>query len=79
MENPENASLNVVFCLIATGTNLFDTSSGHSDIKIKAMCVLRLHVLVLLFQNHSYGNIVCNFSCSNNMNTTTCIVHGYNS
>ena len=62
--------------LLASSTNLFDTSSGHSDIKIK----VRLHsVLVLLLQNHTYGNIVCNFSCSNNINTTTCIVQEYNS
>ena len=65
--------------LLASGTNLFDTSSGHSDIKSKAMCVLRPNLLVFLLQKHSYGNTVCNFSCSNNINTTTCIVHGYNS
>ena len=65
--------------LLASGTNLFHTSAGHSNSKIKAMCVLRLHLLVLLLQKHSYGNIVGNFSCNDNINTTTCIVHGYNS
>ena len=29
--------------LLASSTNLFDTSSGQSDNKIKAMRVLRLH------------------------------------
>ena len=37
--------------------NIFDISPMHSDIKIKA----------------GKGNIVYNFSCSNNINTTTCI------
>ena len=77
METSENVILNVVF-FKASGTNLFDTSFGHSDFKIKAMCVLCLHLLVLFLQKHNYGNTVCNFSCSNNINTTTCVVHGYN-
>ena len=58
-----------------------DTSSGHSDIKIKAVCVLKLyiHCFSWLLQKHSLGNIVCYFGRSNNTNTTSCTVHRYNS
>ena len=55
--------------------NFFDTSSGQSESKSRAVSVLQIHLKVLLFQKHSLGKIVCNFSCSNNMITSSCMVH----
>ena len=46
--------------LLASVTNFFDTSSGHSDSKIMDVCVLHIHLVVLLLQKHSFGNSVCN-------------------
>ena len=56
-------------------THLFDISSVHSGSKFMAVCVLNIDVLVLLLQKNSLSNIVCNFNCYNNINTTTCIAH----
>ena len=51
-------------------------SAGLSDIKIKAVYALYIHFFsVLLHQKHSLCNVVCKFSCSNNINTTNGMVH----
>ena len=52
--------LNVVN-LLASDTNFFDTSAGHSEIKNNAVCALYIHLLFLLHQKHSLCNMVCKF------------------
>ena len=63
----------------SAGTNVFGTSSVHRDSKIMAVGVhvLHIHLFVLLLHMHSLGIILCNFSCSSNINTTRCMVHWY--
>ena len=62
--------------MLASDTNFFDTSAEHSEIKkINAACALYIHLLVLLHQKHSLCNMVCKFSCSNNLNATNSMVH----
>ena len=53
VENSANCILNVIFFSLAFISKLLDTSSVHTDINIKAVCVLKLHMhsLVSFFRN----------------------------
>ena len=70
MENHKNMVLNVVFYY-----KLVWHIFVHSGSKFMAVCVLNIDLLVLLLQKPSLSNIVFNFNCYNNINTTTCIAH----
>ena len=52
VDNPENGILNVIF-FVGFISKLLDMSSVHTDINIKAVCVLKLHIhlLVSFFRN----------------------------
>ena len=52
---------------------IFQDTEMHVTYRIT--CALYIHLLVLLHQKHSLCNMVCKFSCSNNIKATNSIVH----